>query len=112
MDQLNMNMRQRGWLIVVKDYDCEILYHPRNTNIVHDALSRKIAIAPIRDVCMRITVITPLLESIREARVEAIKEEHRKSKRIVGQVTSFDYDTQGLLTLQRRLLVPYCGVVR
>ncbi|KAJ9563654.1 hypothetical protein OSB04_008814 [Centaurea solstitialis] len=41
MDQQNLNMRQRRWLEVVKDYDCEILYHPGKANVVADALSRK-----------------------------------------------------------------------
>ncbi|GKB37338.1 hypothetical protein Tco_0882280 [Tanacetum coccineum] len=34
-------MRQRRWLDLVKDYDCEILYHPGKANVVADALSRK-----------------------------------------------------------------------
>ena len=34
-------MRQRRWLELVKDYDCEILYHPGKANRVADALSRK-----------------------------------------------------------------------
>ncbi|KAL5581770.1 hypothetical protein UlMin_014212 [Ulmus minor] len=36
-----LNMRQRRWLELVKDYDCEILYHPGKANRVADALSRK-----------------------------------------------------------------------
>ena len=36
-------MRQRRWLELVKDYDVEILYHPRKTNVVADALSQKLA---------------------------------------------------------------------
>ncbi|XP_038904298.1 uncharacterized protein LOC120090653 [Benincasa hispida] len=38
-----LNMRQRRWLELVKDYDCEILYHPRKANVVADALSRRVA---------------------------------------------------------------------
>ena len=34
-------MRQRRCLELVKDYDCEILYHPGKANSVEDALSRK-----------------------------------------------------------------------
>ena len=61
---------------------------------------------------MRMTVVTPLLEQIREARQEAMKEGHQKSERIVGQVSSFDYDSRGLLILHRRVWVPYLGGVR
>ena len=34
-------MRQRRWIELLKDYDCQILYHPRKANVVTDALSRK-----------------------------------------------------------------------
>ncbi|GKE41950.1 hypothetical protein Tco_1469234, partial [Tanacetum coccineum] len=40
-DQRDLNMRQQRWLDLVKDYDCEILYHPGKANVVADALSRK-----------------------------------------------------------------------
>jgi hypothetical protein len=36
-----LNMRQRRWLKLMKDYDCEINYHPSKANVVADALSRK-----------------------------------------------------------------------
>ena len=39
--QKELNVRQRRWLELVKDYDCEILYHPGKANKVVDALSRK-----------------------------------------------------------------------
>ena len=39
--QKELNMRQRRWLELVKDYDCEIMYHPGKANRVVDALSRK-----------------------------------------------------------------------
>ena len=37
--QKDLNMRQRHWLELVKDYDCDILYHPGKANVVADALS-------------------------------------------------------------------------
>ncbi|TYK21801.1 pol protein [Cucumis melo var. makuwa] len=41
--QKKLNMRQRRWLELVKDYDCEILYHTGNANVVAVALSKKVA---------------------------------------------------------------------
>ena len=46
-------MRQLRWLDVVKDYDCEVHYHPSKTNVVADALSRKQPVEPIRAKCHR-----------------------------------------------------------
>ncbi|GJU00333.1 putative reverse transcriptase domain-containing protein [Tanacetum coccineum] len=41
LDQEELNMRQRRWLELLSDYDCEIRYHPGKANVVTDALSRK-----------------------------------------------------------------------
>ncbi|GJT46329.1 putative reverse transcriptase domain-containing protein [Tanacetum coccineum] len=41
LDQKELNMRQRRWIKLLSDYDCEIRYHPSKTNVVADALSRK-----------------------------------------------------------------------
>ena len=38
--QKELNLRQRRWVELIKDYDCTIEYHPRKANIVADALSR------------------------------------------------------------------------
>ncbi|GKE76791.1 retrotransposon protein, putative, ty3-gypsy subclass, partial [Tanacetum coccineum] len=48
LDQKELNMRQRRWLELLADYDCEIRYHPRKANVVADALSRKERIKPLR----------------------------------------------------------------
>jgi hypothetical protein len=39
--QADLNMRQRRWLELIKDYDLEVHYHPGKANIVADALTRK-----------------------------------------------------------------------
>nr|ABG66083.1 retrotransposon protein, putative, Ty3-gypsy subclass [Oryza sativa Japonica Group] len=40
--QTELNMRQRRWLELIKDYDLGIHYHPSKANVVADALSRKV----------------------------------------------------------------------
>jgi hypothetical protein len=37
--QSNLNLRQRRWLELIKDYDLGINYHPGKANVVADALS-------------------------------------------------------------------------
>ena len=73
--QKELNMRQRRWLELVKDYDCQILYHPGKANKVADALSRKSSASvasmemlsePLRKdiVCSGIEVITEGLATL------------------------------------------------
>nr|GEW15416.1 putative reverse transcriptase domain-containing protein [Tanacetum cinerariifolium] len=48
LDQKELNTRQRCWLELLSDYDCEIRYHSGKANVVADALSRKERIKPLR----------------------------------------------------------------
>ncbi|GJR93821.1 putative nucleotidyltransferase, ribonuclease H [Tanacetum coccineum] len=54
--QKELNMRQRRWLELLADYDCEICYHPGKANVVADALSRKKRIKPLRVRALILTV--------------------------------------------------------
>jgi len=39
--QSELNLRQRRWLELIKDYNLDLQYHPGKANVVADALSRK-----------------------------------------------------------------------
>ena len=39
--QKELNLRQRRWLELIKDYDCTIEHHPGKANVLADALSRR-----------------------------------------------------------------------
>jgi hypothetical protein len=39
--QPELNMRQRRWLELIKDYELEVHYHPEKANVIADALSHK-----------------------------------------------------------------------
>ncbi|KAJ9553505.1 hypothetical protein OSB04_017550 [Centaurea solstitialis] len=106
LDQPNLNMRQWRWLDVVKDYDCEILYHPGKANMVADTLSRKARHVLLRVPLMRLTVTTSLLDLIRQSQADAIKKENQKRDRIKGQLAQLVPDGRGLLTRLGRVWVP------
>jgi hypothetical protein len=66
--QSELNMRQRRWLELIKDYDLEVHYHPGKANVVADALSRKVhcnhlELEPLSD---------PLCEEMRRLKLEVV----------------------------------------
>ncbi|GJW54873.1 putative reverse transcriptase domain-containing protein [Tanacetum coccineum] len=48
LGQKELNMRQRRWLELLSDYDCDIRYHMGKANVVADALSHKERIKTLR----------------------------------------------------------------
>ncbi|GKA11830.1 putative reverse transcriptase domain-containing protein [Tanacetum coccineum] len=53
LNQKELNLRQRRWIELLSDYDCEIRYHPRKANVVADALSQKGREKPLRGEAMK-----------------------------------------------------------
>ncbi|GJR39766.1 hypothetical protein Tco_1215450 [Tanacetum coccineum] len=86
LDQKELNMRQRRWLELLSDYDCEIRYHPGKANVVADALSRKERIKPLRVRALVMTIGLDLPKQILEAQIEARKPENLKSEDVGGML--------------------------
>ncbi|GKD55444.1 putative reverse transcriptase domain-containing protein [Tanacetum coccineum] len=63
----SLNMRQRRWLELLNDYDCEIRYHLRKANVVADALSRKERDQPLRVRALVMTIGLDLPKQILNA---------------------------------------------
>ncbi|GJW45721.1 putative reverse transcriptase domain-containing protein [Tanacetum coccineum] len=57
-------MRQRRWIELFSDYDCEIRYHPGKANVVADALSRKERVKPKRVRAMNMTLQSSIKDRI------------------------------------------------
>nr|GFC83139.1 putative reverse transcriptase domain-containing protein [Tanacetum cinerariifolium] len=66
-------MRQKRWIELLSDYECEIKYHPGKANVVADALSRKERLKPRRVRAMSITIHSGLKTKILEAQGKASK---------------------------------------
>ncbi|KAA0032218.1 ty3-gypsy retrotransposon protein [Cucumis melo var. makuwa] len=103
--QKELNMKQRGWLELVKDYDCEILYHPGKANVVADVLSRKVAHS-----AALITKQAPLLRDLERAEITVLVE-----KRLLveaGQSEDFSISSDDGLTFDGRLCLPEDSAVK
>jgi ribonuclease HI len=128
--QADLNMRQRRWLELVKDYDLEVHYHPGKANVVADALSRKaqcnyvIMDSKIATLCdelhkLNMEVISPgtlnyisveptlheqiVLAQIGDKGVQVIK---KMLEQKVDKYKCFRRDSKGVLWFEDRLVVP------
>nr|GEY64904.1 putative reverse transcriptase domain-containing protein [Tanacetum cinerariifolium] len=97
-----LNMRQRRWLELLADYDCEIRYHPGKTNIVADALSRKKQIKPLRVRSLIMTIHSKLPSQILEAQNKALKEENVKAENLQGMDKSFEIRPDGTCCIKNQ----------
>nr|GEX98675.1 putative reverse transcriptase domain-containing protein [Tanacetum cinerariifolium] len=76
LEKKELNLRQRRWIELLSDYDCEIRYHLGKANVVADALTQKERNKPLRVRALMMTDHNNLPKQIREAQREAMKEKH------------------------------------
>ncbi|GJZ06460.1 putative reverse transcriptase domain-containing protein [Tanacetum coccineum] len=112
LDQKELNMRQRRWLELLSDYDCEIRYHPGKANVVADALSRKERNKPLRVRALVLTIGLNLPVQILEAQVEARKEENYGTEDLCGMIKKLEPRADGTLCLNGRSWIPCRGNLR
>ncbi|GJR02568.1 putative reverse transcriptase domain-containing protein [Tanacetum coccineum] len=113
LNQKELNMRQRRWIELLSDYDCEIRYHPGKANVVADALSRKERIKPLRVRALMMTVHNDLPKQILEAQKEAMKKKNVKAKnlgRLIKQI--FEFHPDGTRCFGNRVWLPRFGGLR
>ncbi|GJY35073.1 putative reverse transcriptase domain-containing protein [Tanacetum coccineum] len=118
LDQKELNMRQRRWLELLSDYDCDIRYHPGKESVVADALSHKERSEPLRVRALVMTIGLDLPKRILEARIEAQKPENLINEDI-GSIIRRDIPkerlephTDGTLCLHGRSWLPCYGDLR
>nr|GEV58928.1 hypothetical protein [Tanacetum cinerariifolium] len=97
LDQKELNMRQRRWIELLSDYDCEIRYHLRKANVVADALSRKVQDMPLRVRSLVMSTCTDLSERILKAQLEVVKQENVKAENLGRLLTPiFEIHSNGI----------------
>ncbi|GJR35060.1 hypothetical protein Tco_1210744 [Tanacetum coccineum] len=105
-------MRQRRWLELLADYNCEIRYHLGKTNVVADTLSRKKRIKPLRVRLLVMTIHPKLPSQILQTQNEALKEENIKAKNLRGMDKAFEIRPDGTRCIKNRSWLPLFGNLR
>ncbi|KAH0658081.1 hypothetical protein KY289_026829 [Solanum tuberosum] len=102
--QKELNLRQRRWLELLKDYDMSILYHPGKANVVVDALSRLSmgSTAHVKEEKRELAKVSEVKEKKDHDQILLeLKENVHKQK-----VLAFEQEGDGVLRYQGRLCVP------
>jgi hypothetical protein len=126
--QLNLNLRQRRWLELIKDYDLEINYHPGMANVVADTLSHRSHVSQLVvdsmpfELCeefnklnlrivnnieaMEMEVGSSLLQEIQKGQVGDEKIQEIKCNIKEEKSLEFSKDEEGVLWYKGRICVP------
>ncbi|GKC66811.1 putative reverse transcriptase domain-containing protein [Tanacetum coccineum] len=110
--QKELNMRQRRWIELFSDYDCEIRYHPRKANVVADAFSRKERVEPRRVRAMSMNIRSSVTAKILAAQGEASKVGNATAEMLRGLDQQMEKKEDGGLYFIDRGWIPLIGDVR
>ncbi|KAA3483481.1 DNA/RNA polymerases superfamily protein [Gossypium australe] len=117
LTQKELNLRQRRWIELLKDYDCSIEYHPGKANVVADALSRKV-ITDLRAMFAHLSLYDDgslLAElQVKPSWISQVKEKQetdgliRERLQLIlsNELTEFNVNEEGLVCFQRRVCMP------
>jgi hypothetical protein len=111
LNQKELNMRQRRWVELLNDYECEIRYHPGKANVVADALSRK-EYSGRRVKSLTMTIHSHLSTQIKEALTEALKTENVASEALRGMDKNLEVKGDRVRYFNDRIWTPKFGGFR
>ncbi|GJW64457.1 putative reverse transcriptase domain-containing protein [Tanacetum coccineum] len=102
-------MRQRRWLELLADYDCEICYHPGKAMLWHDALRPKETNQPLRVRAINLNRSSQnyISNPRKKLQNEALKEENVKNENLRGMDKSFEIRPDGTRCTQLDMSTAY-----
>lgn len=111
-DKKELNMRQRRWIELLNDYECDIRYHPWKENVAVDAFSHNERAKPRRVKSLTMTNHSNLNTQIHEAQLEALKEESVGEEALQGMDKNFKLKDDETRYFMNMIWTPRFGDIR